>query len=56
MSSVENNFNSTSERKIRFRPDAKILYNNENKVEDLFRNATSIDHEPKKEGNISIKL
>lgn len=52
MSSVENNFNSTSERKIRFRPDAKILYNNENKVEDLFRNATSIDHEPKKEEKV----
>ncbi|GLV31140.1 uncharacterized protein CBL_12214 [Carabus blaptoides fortunei] len=48
MSSVENNYNFTSERKIRFRPDDRILFNNENKVEDLFRNETVIDKEPKK--------
>lgn len=48
MSSVESNYNSTSERKIRFRPDDRILFNNENKVEDLFRNETVIEKEPKK--------
>lgn len=50
MSSVESNYNSTSERKIRFRPDDRILFNNENKVEDLFRNETVIEKEPKKKG------
>lgn len=50
MSSLENNFNTVTEKKIRFRPDAHVLFSNDNKLEDLPDNIYHNDQESKKKG------
>lgn len=56
MSSVENNFNSTSEKKIRFRPDAHILFNNDNRHEETHDYPNTNEQESKKKGNLICKI
>lgn len=48
MSSIENN-NSTSEKKIRFRPEAHILFN-DNRYEEIYENTINNDQDSKKKG------
>lgn len=55
MISLENNSNS-NERKIRFRPDAHILFNNDNRNEETHDNSNPNEQEPKKKGEESCVL
>lgn len=54
MSSAENNINAVTERKIRFRPDAHVLFSTDNKSEDTTDSLNGTDYDTKKKGTIKI--